>query len=39
MENPEKPPLFASWKGWYLLVLAVLVAEIFFFYLITKAFQ
>jgi hypothetical protein len=39
MENPEKPPLFRSWKGWYFLVLAILLAEIVFFSLITKAFQ
>lgn len=37
--DPEKPPLFRSWKGWYLLVAGVLLGLIIFFYLFTKNFQ
>ncbi len=32
----EKVPLFSSWKGWYSLVLGVLVLLIIAFYFFTK---
>lgn len=38
MKDPGKPPLFDSWTGWYLLVLAVLFGQIIIYYLLTRAF-
>jgi hypothetical protein len=38
MENPEKPPLFKSWTGWYVLILAVLIVQIILYRLLTLAF-
>lgn len=35
----EPPPLFKSWSGWYVLVLATLLALIALFYAFTKAFE
>lgn len=34
----EKPPLFASWKGWYAALAAALVLQIIIYYLITIRF-
>lgn len=34
----EKVPLFSSWRKWYWFVIALLLLEIFLFYLITKLF-
>jgi hypothetical protein len=34
----DKIPLFKSWKGWYIFVLAILLFLILFFYFITKRF-
>jgi hypothetical protein len=38
MTESEKPPVFDSWKSWYVLVLSVLFAQIVIYYLITRAF-
>jgi hypothetical protein len=35
----ESPPLFRSWKSWYILVLVHLTFLIISFYLITKYFE
>ena len=35
MEN-NKPPLFKSWKGWYLLLVGVLLAQIIIYYWMTS---
>jgi len=37
-EPSENPPLFKSWRGWYILVLASLVMMIILFYIFSKAF-
>jgi hypothetical protein len=37
--NQDKPPIFNSWKGWYITVFAVLVAEILLFLWITNSFK
>jgi len=37
--SEEKPPLFNSWRGWYVLVLGVLVVEILLFYWLTVSFS
>ena len=34
----NKPPLFKSWTGWYVLVILFLVLLIILFYLFTKKF-
>lgn len=39
MEESEKPPLFGSWSGWYILVLGVLVVQIIIYRLLTVAFS
>lgn len=38
MTDPEKPPLFNSWAGWYALVLTVLVVQIILYRVLTVAF-
>jgi hypothetical protein len=35
----DKPPIFNSWKAWYVLVIAFLVLQIILFYLITKNYS
>ncbi|MDX1955227.1 MAG: hypothetical protein SFU20_06800 [Chitinophagaceae bacterium] len=35
----DKAPLFKSWKGWYMLVLALLVAEILLLTYFTRYFS
>jgi hypothetical protein len=35
----EKPPLFGSWKGWYLLVIGFLLFLILFFLYITTRYS
>jgi len=37
--NPDKVPLFSSWKRWYLFVLGVLLLLIIFFTWFTKHFS
>jgi hypothetical protein len=37
-QEEDKPPLFASWKSWYLLVLLFLAALIILFTFLTKYF-
>lgn len=35
MTDPDKPPLFKSWTGWYVLILSVLVLQIITYYVLT----
>jgi hypothetical protein len=35
----DPPPVFKSWRQWYLLVLAVLAVQIIMYYWLTAAFQ
>lgn len=37
-EQDDKPPLFASWRGWYVLVSLVLLIQIILYLLITRSF-
>ena len=39
MTDPEKPPVFNSWAGWYVLVLSILVAQIIIYRVLTVAFS
>lgn len=34
----EKPPVFNSWRTWYWLVLAVMLAQVVIYFVITKSF-
>lgn len=38
MNDFEKPPLFSSWTGWYVLILTVLVVQIILYRILTVAF-
>lgn len=38
MSDSEKPPLFDSWTGWYVLILSVLVVQIILYRILTVAF-
>lgn len=35
----EKPPVFKKWKGWYWLVMLVLVVQIIIYSLISNSFR
>lgn len=35
----EQPPVFKKWKGWYLLVMSVLVLQIIIYTLISNSFR
>lgn len=35
----EHPPLFARWRSWYWLVLAVLAIQIICYYLLTRYYS
>lgn len=37
--SEEKPPLFQSWGSWYKLVLAVMLVQVFIYFLITESFS
>ncbi len=39
MSDFEKPPLFDSWTGWYVLILSVLVVQIILYRILTVAFS
>ncbi len=39
MNDTEKPPLFKSWTGWYVLILSVLVVQIILYQILTLAFS
>ena len=39
MIDEQKPPLFKTWKTWYVIVLAVLVVQVIFYTIITKIFS
>ena len=34
-----KPPLFRSWKGWYVLVFLTMVVQVIVYLLITESFS
>jgi len=36
-DESEKPPLFPSWRGWYLLVTGFLLLQILLFTLLTQS--
>jgi hypothetical protein len=38
MTDEEKPPLFRSWRGWYLTLIIVLLVQIIFYYWLTRLF-
>lgn len=35
----DHPPVFKSWRGWYLLVIGFLLLLIILFYLLTKTYS
>jgi hypothetical protein len=35
----ENPPVFRSWRGWYIFVLSVLALLILFFYILTSIYH
>jgi hypothetical protein len=39
MSDSEKPPLFDSWTGWYVLVLSVLAIQIVIYRVLTVVFS
>jgi len=36
--SDEQPPVFSSWRTWYILVLAVMIAQVVLYGLITRYF-
>jgi hypothetical protein len=38
-DSVEKPPLFKTWKAWYILVISSLILFIMFAYVLTKIFE
>jgi len=38
MQPEEKPPVFASWRQWYWLVLGALAVQMVLYYWLTRAF-
>ena len=34
----ERPPVFGTWRGWYIFLIAVLVAQIAIYYWLTLRF-
>lgn len=38
-EQDEKPPVFSSWKGWYVLVMSVALVQLIIYFIITRSFQ
>jgi hypothetical protein len=36
--SEDKPPVFASWRGWYLLVLGTLALQMLLYYWLTQSF-
>ena len=38
-ETNERPPVFKTWNGWYIMVITVLVAQIILFIYFTKYFS
>ncbi len=35
----DKPPVFRSWRGWYWLVIAVMLAQMLVYLWMTKLYQ
>ncbi len=38
METEGKPPVFKTWRHWYLLVLSVLLIQVLLYYWLTQSF-
>jgi hypothetical protein len=38
-QDPDQPPVFRKWRGWYLLVICVLLIQIILYTLITNSFR
>jgi hypothetical protein len=38
-EKIDKPPVFRSWKGWYIFLLAFLGGQIILFYWLTRLYS
>lgn len=38
-EQEEKPPVFSSWKGWYVLVMSAALVQLIIYFLITNSFR
>ena len=38
MENKKEIPVFGSWRGWYIAVIALHIIGIIVYYLITNAY-
>jgi hypothetical protein len=38
-DQEEKPPVFSSWKGWYVLVMSVALVQLIIYFLITNSFR
>jgi hypothetical protein len=38
-DKEEKPPVFASWKGWYILVMSVALAQLIIYFIISNSFN
>ncbi|GIV35765.1 MAG: hypothetical protein KatS3mg032_0144 [Cyclobacteriaceae bacterium] len=34
----HRPPVFSNWRGWYLLLLVWLAAQLMFYYFLTSLF-
>ncbi len=34
----EKPPVFKSWRSWYVLILAVMLVQVIFYFWLTQQF-
>jgi hypothetical protein len=39
MSESEKPPVFKSWNGWYILILSVMLLQIIAYHILTVAFS
>jgi hypothetical protein len=37
--SDDKPPLFGSWRKWYIVVLAALVIQMVVYYWLTRSFS
>ncbi len=37
--DPEQPPVFKKWSGWYWLVMIVLVVQIIIYTVVTNSFK
>lgn len=35
----DKPPVFANWSGWYVVLILVLVVQLVFYFFLTRFFE